>query len=146
MNRNQKILIGKSIAILSVIPILIYAHAAGPDPGKSGAPGESTCNEAGCHVGTGLNAGGGSVTIDAGGNTYTPGTAKRIKVTVTDPTQRRWGFQLTARLASSTSTRAGVLAPVDNTTQLVCANANLVEVNPCPSNPVKQYIEHTMAG
>src|SRR3954467_7219393 len=98
MTRRRKIFIGKTLAILSVVPILIYAHATGPDPAKSGAPGESTCNEAGCHAGTGVNAGGGSVTIDAGGNTYTPGVTKRIKVTVIDPTQRRWGFQLTARL------------------------------------------------
>src|SRR3954470_20901512 len=101
MSRQRKILLGKFFAVLAAIPILIYAHATGPDPGKSGAPGESTCNEAGCHVGTGVNAGGGSVTIDPGGSTYTPGVTKRIKVTVVDPTQRRWGFQLSARLANN---------------------------------------------
>src|SRR5947207_9727942 len=146
MTRHRKILIGKFLAISSVVPILIYAHAAGPDPAKSGAPGESTCNEAGCHVGTGVNAGGGSVSIDAGGSTYAPGVRQRIKVTVSDPAQRRWGFQLTARLSSSTSTRAGVLAPIDLTTQLVCAGNNLLEVNPCPPSPLRQYIEHTLAG
>ena len=143
MDRQRKTLVWKALTILSVIPILIYAHAAGPDPGKSGAPGESTCNEAGCHVGTGLNAGGGSVTIDAGGNTYTPGVTKRIKVNVSDSAQRRWGFQLTAR--KSDNSRAGILAPIDATTQLVCAGANLAEVS-CNSSPVKQYIEHTLSG
>src|SRR6266550_3082556 len=99
MHRRQKIFIGKVLAVLAVIPVLIFAHAAGPDPGKSGVPGESTCAESGCHAGAGLNAGAGSVMIDAGGSTYSPGGAKqRITVTVTDPTQRKWGFQLTARL------------------------------------------------
>src|SRR3954454_4966248 len=109
MDRKRKIFIGKTAAILGVIPVLIYAHAAGPDPGKSGVPGESTCTESGCHEGTTLNGGGGSLTIDAGGSSYTPGVKQRIRVTVNDPAQRRWGFQLTARLASNTKTREGVL-------------------------------------
>jgi uncharacterized protein (TIGR03437 family) len=146
MDRKQKVFFGKALVILSVIPILVHAHAAGPDPSKSGAPGESTCNEAGCHVGTNLNAGGGSVKIDAGGTTYTPGVTQRINVTISDPVQRRWGFQLTARLASNSKTRAGVLASIDGNTQLVCATANLVDTGVCPANPVLQYIEHTMAG
>src|SRR5437667_6620808 len=98
MHRQKKIFIGKVLAVLSVIPALIYAHAAGPDPGKSGVPGESTCAESGCHTGAGLNKGAGSVKIDAGGTTYAPGVKQRIRVTVSDPDQRKWGFQLTARL------------------------------------------------
>src|SRR5258707_15596866 len=105
MDRQRKIFIGKTMAVLAVIPVLIYAHAAGPDPGKSGVPGESTCTESGCHEGTPLNGGGGSVRIDAGGTTYSPGVKQRISVTVNDSAQRRWGFQLTARLASNVKTR-----------------------------------------
>src|SRR6266511_3457270 len=105
MERQRKIFIGKTIAILSIVPVLIYAYAAGPDPGKSGVPGESTCAESGCHTGVGLNQGAGSVKIDAGGTTYAPGVKQRIKVTVSDPAQRKWGFQLTARLASNAKTR-----------------------------------------
>jgi len=146
MDRQRKIFIGKTIAVLAVIPVLIYAHAAGPDPGKSGAPGESTCAESGCHEGTALNGGGGGrVTIDAGGSTYTPGVKQRISVTVSDPAQRRWGFQLTARLSSNSKTRAGILAAVDGNTQVLCAAANLLEV-PCNANPTLQFIEHTLSG
>src|SRR2546426_4982472 len=145
MDRRRKIFIGKTIAILAVVPILIWAHAAGPDPGKTGAPAESTCAEAGCHVGTPLNGGGGSVKIDAGGTNYSPGVKQRITVTINDPTQRRWGFQLTARLTSNTRTRAGTLAPIDANTQVLCAAANLLEV-PCNANPVLQFIEHTLSG
>src|SRR6266404_5023264 len=116
MHRQKKIFIGKVLAVLAVIPVLIYAHAAGPDPGKSGVPGESTCAESGCHTGAGLNAGAGSVAIDAGGTTYTPGVKQRVKVTVADAT-----------------------------TQVLCAGANTLEV-PCNANPVLQYIEHTLSG
>jgi uncharacterized protein (TIGR03437 family) len=123
---------------------LIYAHAVGPDPAKSGAPGESTCNEAGCHVGTPVNGGPGSVKISAAGTTYTPGVTQRIQVTVSDPNQRRWGFQLTARLASDSTARAGNLAPIDNTTLVICAAASLQEA-PCTAS-TRQYIEHSLQG
>jgi len=145
MERQRKIFIGKTIAILSVVPILIYAHSAGPDPGKSGVPGESTCAESGCHTGAGLNQGPGSVTIDAGGTSYAPGVKQRIKVTVSDPAQRKWGFQLTARLSSNNKTRAGILAAIDGNTQVLCSTANLIE-SPCNANPPLQFIEHTATG
>src|SRR6266852_408905 len=145
MDKQRKIGIGKTLIVLSVIPILIHAHSAGPDPGKSGAPGESTCNEIGCHVGTGLNAGPGSVKIYAEGSSYIPGVTQQISVTISDPQQRRWGFQLTARHASDSKVRAGILAPLDSTTFTVCAASNLVEVQ-CTSAPTLQYIEHTSDG
>ncbi|HTM52040.1 MAG TPA: choice-of-anchor V domain-containing protein [Bryobacteraceae bacterium] len=145
MESRRTIFIAKILGILAVIPLLVWAHAAGPDPGKTGVPGESTCAEAGCHTGAGLNQGGGKVTIDAGGTTYTPGVRQRIRVTVIDPTQRKWGFQVTARLASNPKTRAGVLSPSDATTQVLCSGANTLEL-PCTSNPVLQFIEHTLSG
>src|SRR5262245_31135788 len=138
MDRQRKIFLGKCVAVLSVVPVLIRAHAAGPDPGKAGVPGESTCNEAGCHVGTPLNGGSGSVSIDAGGSSYVPGVKQRIKVTVIDPTQRRWGFQLTARLASDPTKQAGVFTNIDNTTQQICSGADLLEVR-CTGNPALRY-------
>jgi len=146
MDRQRKILIGKTLVILSVIPILIFAHEFGPDPGKSGAPGESTCNEIGCHVGTGLNAGPGSVKINTEGSSYIPGVTQRVSVTISDSApQRRWGFQLTVRRASDSKTRAGILTPLDGTTQATCATATLFETR-CTADPVLQYIEHTLEG
>ena len=70
--------------------MLIYAHDYGPDAGKSGAPGESTCNEAGCHIGTAVNSvrapspriGG---TAGFPGTVYTPGQKQHITVTIQDP-------------------------------------------------------------
>jgi uncharacterized protein (TIGR03437 family) len=146
MHMQRRITIGTALTILSVIPILIFANDSGPIPGKSGVPGESTCNEVGCHVGTGLNAGPGSVRINTEGTSYIPGVTQRVSVTISDSEpQRRWGFQLTARRGSDSRTRAGVLAPLDRTTQLVCAAANLFEVR-CTADPVLQFIEHTLEG
>jgi uncharacterized protein (TIGR03437 family) len=151
MDRQRKILIGKAIAILSVVPVLIYAHQAGPDPGHAGVPGELTCNTAGCHTGTPVNGGGGSVTINAGGSTYTPGVAQQVSVTVSDPKQRRWGFQLTARSASDPTAEAGTFAPLDGLTQVFCSSVTQLIKDPSvilscgPSAPL-QYIEHTLPG
>jgi uncharacterized protein (TIGR03437 family) len=151
MNRQRKIFIAKTVAVLSVIPVLIYAHASGPDPGKSGVLGESTCNESGCHTGTPLNQGGGSMTIDAGGTTYTRGVAQQISVTISDPKQRRWGFQLTARTAASSTTEAGTFTPLDGTTQVFCSSVAQLKTDPsnvlrCGATAPLEYVEHTLAG
>jgi uncharacterized protein (TIGR03437 family) len=160
MDRQRKIFIAKTIAILSVVPILLWAHDTGPDPGHAGVPGESTCAMAGCHTGTAVNGGGGSVTINAGGTSYTPGVMQQISVTVTDPKQRRWGFQLTARSASDPTIQAGTFVappaiglPANTTSpiQIVCATeANLANIiypgMPCGAAAPLEYVEHTLFG
>jgi uncharacterized protein (TIGR03437 family) len=129
-------------ALVLAAPAGLFAHATGPDPRLTGAPGDGNCTA--CHSGT-VNSGGGSVTIrPAGGNTYTPGVKQRFQVEVADPTQRRWGFELTARLVSDlTNGQAGTLTPVDGNTQVICDNGNAA---PCSDASVVQFIEHTAAG
>ena len=64
MERKTKLTIAKTAAIMSAIPFLLYAYEYGPDAGAAGVPGETgTCNQLGCHVGTAVNGGGGSVTV-----------------------------------------------------------------------------------
>jgi hypothetical protein len=151
MDRKRTIFIAKSVVILSVLPVLIRAHDTGPDPGHSGVPGEATCNMSGCHVGTPLNGGGGSVTIDAGGSNYTPGVPQKITVTVKDPKQRRWGFQLTARSATNPTMQEGTFSPADALTQLTCSTvanlANTIFPGPaCGTAAPLEYIEQSLAG
>ena len=71
---------------LAVIPVLIYAYASGPDPRYTGAPGDSAdaCASVGCHVGTALNGGGGSVQLtSSAGTSYTPGQQQTFTITMT---------------------------------------------------------------
>jgi hypothetical protein len=64
------------------------------------ALGANTCAGGGCHSGTATP--GGSVVVNfPSGMTYSPGVTQHLSVTVTDPTQTRLGFELTARLASA---------------------------------------------
>lgn len=104
------------------------AHAAisGPDPGKTGAPGELTCTD--CHNTT---AGSGQFTITAPAS-YTPGQTYSIQVrhVTADTTRRRWGFELTS-LAGTTA--AGTFVNQNANTRTLTANG-------------RRYIEQTSAG
>jgi uncharacterized protein (TIGR03437 family) len=145
MRKHHKISVAKIITICAAMPFLLYAFVGGPDPRKTGAPGDSTCAEAGCHVGTAIDSGPGTVTITyAGGTTYTPGARQRVTVRVEDPNQRRWGFQATARLSSNASAgQAGSLDSTDANTQVICEDGR---VKPCRDAAPVQFVEHTEAG
>ncbi len=138
---------GQLAALAIVVPILLFAFVSGPDAGVSGVPGEETC--AACHNGP---PGQGSVTVTfPAGVSYTPGVKQHLVVTITDSAQRRWGFQVTARLATSPGTQAGTFTPgPDGYTQLVCTQANFRSQtfgNACTTNGMPlQYIEHTQNG
>jgi len=127
-------------------PLILYAFSSGPDPRKTGAPGDSLCTEAGCHTGT-ANSGSGKVEVSfPNGMSYTPGTKQHLTVTITDSTARVYGFQLTARLASNLSGgQAGDLSPTDTSTQVLCEDGNLKPSAGCRSTGPVQFIEHTRA-
>lgn len=145
MKRKHKVW-AASCAVLLMTTALIYAYSTGPDPRHTGAPGDdpAACTSAGCHVGTQLNAGGGDVSVTfPNGSTYTPGQQQTFTVKVTDPTARVYGFQLTARLASSPSNgQAGDLA--SSTGEIViCDDSSTKGARGCPSNAQVQFIEHS---
>jgi uncharacterized protein (TIGR03437 family) len=164
MQRQRKIFWAKTAVIFSAVPLLIWAHEYGPDPGYCNVPNElGTCLNIGCHVGPALNSAGGSVTVTfPNGLTYTPGVKQHLVVTISDPatSQGAWGFQLTPRLASNTATMAGSVASSDANTLVMCADANFFtefavdyvagQAQTCPSNAkppfVLTYIEHSLQG
>jgi hypothetical protein len=124
MGRSKRIIVAKIAVAVSVIPALIYAYAEGPPARHTGAPGDQLCTA--CHLGA-ANSGGGRVDVSfPGGLTYAPGVKQQWTVTVTDAQARRWGFELSVRLASDKSKgQAGDLNPVDGFTQAICENDRL---------------------
>lgn len=111
-----------------------FAHSAGAPPGFSGAPGDGNCTA--CHIGT-VNSVGGSVRIDLiDATTYSPGQMIHLTVTDSDPTAMRWGFELTARLASDGTQPAGTLSLAQGYT--------LAQLEGSPGSV--QYVTHTSAG
>jgi uncharacterized protein (TIGR03437 family) len=131
-------------ALLSgIAPIAAFGHSYGPAPRATGAPGDNALACTQCHTGNALNSGTGSVKILLqSGAVYIPGVKQRVIVQVADPVQRRWGFELTARLDSDLEKgQAGDFTPVDNMTQVICEDN---APKPCASGP--SFIEHTTAG
>lgn len=123
-------------------PLVLWAFSGGPDPGFSGVPGErGTC--VACHVGVA----GSSLTIaTSSGASYSPGTAMTVTVTITDQ-NTRYGFQATARLASSSTTQAGGIAVSEANMQVRCASSNLLNESAkpaagCPANQPLEYVMH----
>jgi hypothetical protein len=127
-----------AIALLVIVTIYtvgtyssVYARSGGPPDGRTGAPGESTCATSGCHGTSALNAGAGSLTIDAP-NPYVPGTEYAVSVTLSDPVQSRWGFELTVLNADDEA--AGTITLTNtNDTQFSTSGG-------------RTYIKHTSAG
>ncbi len=127
------------------LPLFLQANSSGPPSGSSGVPGELTCAQSSCHVGS-LNPSGGSVAVTfPGGLTYTPGVRQTLTVTVTDPTARGFGFQLTARLASNTKTQAGQLFAGPGSFVL-CSSGDFTRETDksgnCPANQPIESVEH----
>jgi uncharacterized protein (TIGR03437 family) len=160
MECKKKLYAAKVAVIMSVLPILIWAYEYGPNPGYSGVPNElGTCTSGTqCHVGTTNDpANKGSVSVAfPNGQTYIPGVKQHLVVTIADPSQRAWGFQLTARLANDTTTVAGTFASTDPNTTLICSSSDFnvfleVDYAPgqtqtCQASMPLQYIEHSLAG
>ena len=93
MLKSNKFLIAQVSLLFAAAPLAMYAYETGPDPFRTGAPGDQgTCLGSGCHSGSGLNAGGGSVKIVMpNGNTYTPGVKQRIMVQIVDSARQSSG-------------------------------------------------------
>jgi uncharacterized protein (TIGR03437 family) len=160
MQRKRKLFWAKAGIIMGVIPVLLWAHEYGPDVGYSGVPTDNkgaTCLNSNCHVGR-LNPSGGGVTVTfPSGSTYTPGVKQHLVVTISDSTgPRAWGFQLTARNASSTSTMAGSFASTDKNTLVMCGDTSVSPFTEqeldypnsqtCSSSKPLAFIEHSLTG
>jgi uncharacterized protein (TIGR03437 family) len=133
-----------STAVLAAVaPVTAYAHSYGPPPRVTAAPGDNARACMSCHGGSALNSGSGSVKILVpSGTVYIPGVKQRITVQVSDPNQRRWGFELTARLDSDPEKgQAGDFTPIDNMTQVICEDN---APRPCATGVT--FIQHTSVG
>jgi uncharacterized protein (TIGR03437 family) len=140
MNRAA---IAAVVAALFLVPALLRASASGPEPGVSGAPGETTCTR--CHAGT-PNPPIGSIRAAAqGGSGFVAGIAKRIRIDI-DVSAVDYGFQATARLASAVRTTAGTFRPV-GLTRVQCSDRDFVtwqfrDTGVCPPSMPLEYVQH----
>jgi uncharacterized protein (TIGR03437 family) len=151
-------------AFIAIFPVALWAYYYGPDPGNSGAPkdmnGALACASSGCHTtanGSGpVNAYAGfgvAATFSPSGTTYTPGGPPvTITVTVTDPVNKKYGFEMSARTTSSDVQAGDFEFPAGVTNiQVLCSDATdgldgqvplKVAGKPCPASTPLQFIEH----
>lgn len=141
MERSRLIFLAKCTTVLSVVPILIYAHDSGAPARSTGAPGDQTCSQSTCHVGPAV---GNQVTITYGGGTsYVPGQTDKFTVTINDTDNRgSYGFEASVRLASNLERgQAGILLAGPGT-QVICEDEKVGL--PCRDTAPVQFITHTM--
>src|ERR1700688_2030167 len=109
--------------IFFLVPLLLLAYPQ-PPTGNTGAPGDGNCTS--CHSGTST---GGSVAVTfPSGASYTPGVTQHLSVSVADALHSAWSFQVTARLASSTSTQAGSFTATDTVNTIVQASGTIQDI------------------
>lgn len=142
--RNSAILAARVAVGLAVIPVLIYSYASGPDPRLTGAPGDDPAACLGCHVGTPLNGGGGSVQItSSAGASYTPGQQQTFTITINDSKAKVYGCQMTARLDSEpVNGQAGDFTAGPQQI-VICNDGSLKKPTGCAANQPIQFIEHS---
>ncbi|MBN9656680.1 MAG: hypothetical protein J0H49_00800 [Acidobacteria bacterium] len=111
----------------------LWAEVNGAPAFTTNAPGDGICTD--CHGGS-INSGAGKLTVSmVDASAWTPGQQVRLQVTLADPQARRWGFNITARLASDPNAPAGTLAVSDT------ANTKLNN-----GGGGIQFVTHTSAG
>ncbi len=114
----------------------VKAYASGPPTGRTGAPGELTCNAAGCHSTFATNSGTGTLALTglpAGG--YVANQLYTLTITLTQPSRGAFGFEVTA--ITSAGKKAGTLSTNDNRTQFA---SDTIGGN------LREYILHTDTG
>jgi hypothetical protein len=112
---------------------IVYAFSSGPLPGFTDAPGEGNCTE--CHdsFGEQPNQGPGMLAIEVPPR-YELSQRLTLTVSISQPGQRRWGFEITA-LTANTNEPAGQFVITDSTRTQLIQDSN-----------GRFYVEHTSAG
>lgn len=133
---------GIALAAVMVSARSVHAASAGPQPAMTGVPAlgaeaaEGTC--VACHTSFPLNAdSAGSIAIEGVPATYEPGRAYTLTVRVshTDATALRWGFQMTAVAMKDGSGAGEFIATDAATTQVIAAMSGS-----------RSYVEHSYGG
>ncbi len=128
----------------ALLPVILYANAGhqdGPPIRRTGAAVDGGLNCTACHT-PGASLDGGRVQIDASG--YEPGKKQVIRVRVEHPESARWGFELTARLASDPSKKAGTFTATDLIRVRCDGSALRGTPGPCTDNQV-EFAAHVTA-
>ena len=144
-NPKLHLLAATGLALILTTPFA-FGFASGPDPRHTGAPGDNpqSCAASGCHTGSAINSGGGSITVTfPAGDTYTPGVQQTLTIKVTDPKFTFAGFQMTARLASNPANGQAGDFQASSGQLVLCDDGSSKGSKGCAANVSVQFIEHS---
>jgi hypothetical protein len=114
---------------------------SGAHPGSTGAPGDLTCAQSGCHTDAKVTADDGTVNtllFSTPDSTYKPGETYTLTLQVQLPSIQKFGFELLA-LKDSTNSNVGTLGALETSrTQLINHFG--------PSNDLRYSMTHKTAG
>lgn len=130
-----RILIPLAVLVIE-LPMAALAFKEGPYPNVTGGFGEPSCHT--CHLDNPVNAPGGSLTLAGVPQSYTPGAAYTVTVTLAREGLRRGGFEIAARFASGRlkGKQAGTWKPLDGRVQLI----------PGAVDQALTFVQHNLAG
>ena len=137
-----------AIVAWAVLPLLLFAYSRfGPPPRSTGAPGDQTCAQASCHVGTADSGPGGVEIAFPSGLVYIPGQKQAWIVAVSDPDAKVFGFQATARLSSNPEfAQAGSFRAPGADTLVICEDGGEKPAGgACPDMFPVEFIQHSDA-
>lgn len=118
---------------LAMAPALARASAHGPDDGVAGDP-PISFNCTICHDSYPVGSGNGALVVSGLPAEYQPGAQYSVNIRLSDPGQRRWGFEMT--VIDDDGYQCGDMSP---------ALPAHVQLSP-GAGTNRDYIKHTLAG
>jgi len=137
MRTRQIACAGGILVLSSGVASLIHGYAArATPPGYTGAPADGGRDCTACHRGQANADARGSLRIQAAA--FKPGVKQVLRVTLSHPEARRWGFQLTARIVSDESKQAGTFSASPDVS-IVCGP----EGRPAPCQGAVEFVNQS---
>ncbi|MGC8792654.1 MAG: choice-of-anchor V domain-containing protein [Bryobacteraceae bacterium] len=128
---------GAIVAMLSGIVCLTYGHAVqATRPGYAGAPADGGRDCTACHRGQANSDPRGGISLQV--QAFKPGVKQILRVTLSHPEARRWGFQLTARIVSDETKQAGTFTASPDVS-IVCGP----DGRPAPCNGALEFVNQS---
>lgn len=121
MHYKKTIALFVTLAIPLLFVNFTYIKVAGAHPGATGAPGDGSCADKGCHTGNVIKDDNtvNSLLFPTADSTYVPGQTYSITIKVKNPGIQRFGFQVVS-LWDANNNNAGTLKVKETTrTQLL---------------------------
>lgn len=115
----MKRVLASLVLVFVLLCAAAIAHLSSPPPACTGAPGEGTCANAGCHDSYPVNSGQGYVLIDWCylGSAFFDSGSSWLPIAIRSTGAQRWGFQITA--LDQAGNPAGFFVPTDTFTQVI---------------------------